>query len=557
MNMTVTSKLVPTFVLWLALVFNAGADPLSELPAQWQDRLQAIPETDISGAEPGVRETLRAARQETVELMEGLTIDKSALALSFGNLGNLYQLYNVHTLAEQCYANARGLEPGNFRWAYYAAYLALSAGRIEQAIERLGDAGRLNPDYPPLALRLGQASYELNRLDQAREQLQRAAEVPGLRAAALYYLGQIALLERNYPLAVEQLETALTIDPEASQLHYPLARAYRGIEKVEQARKQLARRGKQMPAIEDPLVLELKALEKGARRFYARGMQEVERGEYEKGVQSFRSGLAKDPDNLNARVSLARSLFLAGETEQAKTALEQVLQQAPDQRLANFLMGVLLDSRGQSEAAAGYYAAVLKRDPEHAGASFFLANQLLLNHRFEEAAIHYQVASAPGADNPFALLYQLVALRHAAEGDNKILERVEKAREQHPELQMLTYAQARLLAVSREVADPARALNLAQGLAMSFGIPPYLEALALAFAAGGDYPQAISIQNQLIAGAAWMGSDAEQARLQKMLDLFSEGRIPVDPWPEDAPMLSPQPIDASSVFREYPSPVPF
>jgi len=286
-------------------------------------------------------------------------------------------------------------------------------------------------------------------------------------------------------------------------------------------------------------------------------MQEIERGEYEKGVQSFRSGLAKDPDNLNARISLARSLFLAGETQQAKTTLEQVLQQAPNQRLASFLMGVLLDSQGQSETAVGYYAAVLKRDPEHVGASFFLANHLLLNHRFKEAALHYEVASAPGADNPFALLYQLVALRHAGEEDRKILERIEKAREQHPELQMLTYAQARLLAVSRDVADPARALNLAQGLAMSFGIPPYLEALALAFAASGEYQQAISIQTQLIAGAAWMGSDSEQARLQTTLDLFNEGRLPVEPWPEDDPILSPQPIDASSVFREYPSPLPF
>jgi len=262
-----TRQHVPVFLLGCLLVCCASADPLSELPAQWQDRLQAVPGADISGAEPAVQRTLQAARLETGELLEGPTNDSTALALSFGNLGNLYQLYDVHTLAEQCYANARDLEPDNFRWAYYAAYLALSNGRIEQAIERLGDAGRLNPDYPPLLLRLGQANYELNRLDQAREQLQHAVEEPGLRAAALYYLGQIALLERDYPLAVERLEKALNIDPDASQLHYPLARAYRGIDKIEQARKQLARRGRQMPAIEDPLVLDLKALKKGGPSF--------------------------------------------------------------------------------------------------------------------------------------------------------------------------------------------------------------------------------------------------------------------------------------------------
>jgi tetratricopeptide (TPR) repeat protein len=514
---------------------------------------------DVSGAEAIARKALQQSRERVAALLQDPAPDSRALAWAFGELGNLYQLYNVHTLAEQCYANARALDPDSFRWAYYAAWLALSDGRLQQALERLQQAAHLNPDYPPIQLRLGQAWYDLNRPEKAKQALQRAAQTPGLRAAALYYLGQIDLLERHYPEAAERFREALSLDSEASQLHYPLARAYRAMGDADSARDQLALRGRQMPVVDDPLVRELEALEKGARSLFARGLREVEQSAYQAGAQLFREGLERDSGNLNARLSLSRALYLAGEHAAARAELERVLSKDSEQVLGNFLLGLLQESKGKSDLATERLEKVLQIDPGHAGAHFFLANLLMRKAHFRSAAEHYAAALEGGQDNPPARLMRLVALYRSGEPEAQIMAELQREVAQHPQQQMLQYAAVRMLALSQneQVRDPSRALELARALAMSFAIPPHLEVLALAQAADGQFEQAINLQEQLISGAAWMGPGPNLERLQRTLDAFRDQRLPAEPWPEDDPMLLPPPIDAQLVFREYPAAVPY
>lgn len=551
------SKLLGCLIgLLIAACGPAWADPLSEPPAHWQGKLRGIPEADISGAEPSARKALDEAREKTAELITSAASDPAELAWAFGNLGNLYQLYDVHTLAELSYINAQVLEPDNFRWAYYIGYLAFSDGRMQSAIDWFEKAAQFDPDYPALGLRLGRAWYELSDFEQAREVLEGVDGAPGLRAAALYYLGQIDLLERDYERAVERFQLALTIDPQASRIHYPLARAYRALGDAEGARRQLALQGPEMPSLEDPLVQELKALETGARPHYIRAMEQVEQGEYQAAAESFRQGLERDPENGNARISLSRTLYLAGEPNQARQGLEQVLSATPHKVLALFLMAVLLDGAGDRDQAETLYRRVLGIDPQHAGAHFFLANKLLRQGKHREAAEHYAFA---GADNPPARLYRLVALYRSGQSQVVVRDELQAESSQHPNLQMLQYALVRLLALSQdpEVRDPALAVTLATELVMGFAIPPYLEALALAQGAAGDFEQAIALQNQLLAGAVWMGAGPYQDQLQAVLEGFERGQLPDQPWPEHDPILTPQPLDPAAVFREYPSAVPY
>jgi tetratricopeptide (TPR) repeat protein len=546
-------------ILTLACCGVVWADPLSELPSHWQEKLKSVPEADISGAEPVVQQTLTSARKQTAELLADATAEAGTLAREFGNLGNLYQVYNIHALAESCYANAQTLQPDSFRWHYYSAYLGLSDGRVRQGIERLERAAALDPGYPPLQLRLGKAWFDLNELDKSRRVLERAAEKRGLRAAALYYLGQIELLQRNYPKAIEWFKEALTIDPQASQIHYPLARAYRAAGDAQRAREHLALRGKQMPHIEDPLVLELDALQRGARPFYGRAMQAIKGGDYQAAVDAFRLGLEKDPDNINARISLARTLYLAGEQAQARQALEQITRDVPDNTLAAFLLAVQLEASGESDRAVALYQKVVSIDPQHAGAHYFLANRLMLERQFRQALSHYRATLAAEPENPPARLYHLVAMQRGGEPEQVLREEMEREFRQHHEEPMLKYAHARLLAASQDqrVRNPARAMELGMELVDSYPIPPHLEVLALAYAASGDFGQAINLQNQLIEGAYWMGDEPYRVRLQATLEGFESGKLPASFWPEDDLILTPQPVNAALVIKEYPASLPY
>ena len=79
----------------------------------------------------------------------------------------------------------------------------------------------------------------------------------GLRAAALYYLGQLDLLQRDYGAARDHLSEALTLNPEASEVHYPLAQAYRQLGEPALAREHLDKFERREPTADDPLVSEL------------------------------------------------------------------------------------------------------------------------------------------------------------------------------------------------------------------------------------------------------------------------------------------------------------
>ena len=550
-----------TICIWLlgGIVGNASGDALSELPMHWQELLQAVDETDISGAEPAVLQTLAEARQGTAALLVDPGATGRQLSREYGALGNLYQVYKVPALAEQCYANARTLAPDDFRWAYYAAYLALEGGRVRQSVDRFEQAARLDPAYAPVQLHLGKAWYELNELEKARDALQAAAGNKGLRAAALYYLGQIDLLERDFPSAIDRLQEVLKLDPRASAAHYPLARAYRAAGDAGRAREHLALRGEELPRVDDSLQLELQALQTGGRPFFASAMQAIEQGDYPAAAEAIRQGLERDPDNLNAQVSLGRAQYLAGQREQAGQTLRRVLARDPGQVLAGFLLGVLQDAEGDSSAAESAYRRVLQLDSEHAGAHFFLANQLMHQERYSQAASHYRSALATGQQNPFASLYLVVAGHRAGKPEAETLSGLRQELERHPELRLLDYALVRLLASCHDplLRDPPLALQLASDLVAAIPAPPHLEALALAQAASGDFEQAIALQNQLLAAALWMGAGSGLQRLQETLQGFEERRLPEDPLPADDPLLTPPPVDAHSVFREYPSPVPF
>lgn len=543
--------------LWCGM---AAADSLSELPAAWQDRIEALPEVDISGAEPVARKAMADVRSGVNALLAGTDVDveASALADRFGELGNLYQIYDIHTLAENAYANARSLEPGNFRWAYYAAYLAFSGGRIEQAVTRFREAAKLNPGYAPVQLRLGQCWYEQNLLAQAVPALEAAAKVPEIRGGALYLLGQIDLLERRYEQAITRFKQVLTMDPEADQVHYPLARAYRAVGDGQRAREHLALQGRRAPRVEDPLVLELAALKKGARPLYQRAMGEVEAGDYSAAVKTFHEGLDRDPDNLNARISLARAQYLAGLRDESQGTLEEVSVRDPKRLLALFLLGVLRDAEGDGIGAIDYYRRVIELDPTHPGAYFFLANRLLREGDYPEASRHYAASLAGDSENPPARFYALIAGHRAGQPESDIASRLKAEVQGHPEQQMMKYAYSRLLAGSADpgVRDPREALALAQELANSLPIPPHIEALAYAEAASGNFTQALEIQEQLVA-MAWMAPASVQEELLSAVEDYERKRVPKVFWAPDDPLLMPPPVDAVMVFREYPSPVPF
>ncbi len=559
-------RLAPTTASWLAglallaVPFASPADAVSELPEQWQPRLQAVPEADISGVENVGQDSITQTRARLAARLGEEPADNAELAEGYASLAALYQLFRIDAAAALCWDNARQLQPDAFRWHYYAGYLALTRGQSTRALELLEQARALDPAYPALDLRLGQLWLETNRLPQAQAALERAANTPGLRAAALYYLGQLELLQRDYGAARDHLSEALTLNPEASEVHYPLAQAYRQLGEPTLAREHLDKFERREPTAEDPLVSELEQVLRTSRSDFGQGMRALRERNYESAIQHFSAGLEIDPDNLAARVSYARVLYLGGQTDAAEQQLHTVLERDPRQPLAQLLLGVLAQARAESGQAAARYRAVLELDPRHDGAHFFFANLLFNQGRYAQAAEHYGSALAVNPDIPPARLLQLVARHRAGQAEQETAQQLEQLLALHPEQPELKYALIRLRALSADpaVRDSVRALNLANELAPGQPTPANIQALALAAAADGQFDQAARLQQQVVDMLGWMTGAAQSQAIRDTLDAYQEGVMPTQAaWPDDDPLLSPPPLNPVEPFRDYPAPVPF
>ena len=558
--MTPFLPLRAALLLWIAASsVHALADALSEPPGRWHGTLVPVAEVDISGAERLMQQAITEARAEIAVLLESPDADPVSLAGAYGRLGALFLLVEVEAQADACFRTARELEPKEFRWPYYAGHLAMTAGNTEQALAYLESARELDPEYPTLYLRLGKVQLDRGELAAARAALEKIVDTPGLAAAANYYLGQMANLERRFEDAVAHLKKALEADPNATGVHYPLAQAYRALDENELARKHLDRFEAKTPQAEDPLLEQLQEAFKRSLPAFHKGINAIRQGEYATAAARFAEGLAIDPENVPARVSYARALYLSGRMEKAEEELASALAAKPNELFANFLLGVLLQQQGKPGGAADYYRRSLSIDPGHAGALFYLANLDFNAGRYAEAAAGYAKALAADREIPPARLLELIARLRAGEPEADIAKRLTDLSAQYPEDSMLRYALSRLLAAAADTSlrAPDEALQIASQLTLLQPIPPHQRALALAYAAAGHLEEAAHTQRQAIAMAAWMAPPAERAVMQAELDAYERGELPKPVWPEGDPLFSTPPFDPVAPFRDYPVSVPY
>ena len=152
------------------------------------------------------------------------------------------------------------------------------------------------------------------------------------QVAAIAGLGTIALRRDQYRNAINAFEAALRIQPEATQLHYRLAMAYRNLGDRGKATLHLGKSGKRIPSSFHPWIELMKAREKGAAYYVRVGRNAATSGDYRKAMAVYGLALEIDPENLAALYNLAATSLLMGNRQRASAYLEQALALAPDDR---------------------------------------------------------------------------------------------------------------------------------------------------------------------------------------------------------------------------------
>ncbi len=536
-----------------------GAQGAAESPSVSRDTppseaagggLIEIPRPDLEPLEDAVREQIRAGEHALDAAVKAagdhpadlVSPASRSMALRFGEQGKLYHAYRLRNAAEACYLNAQRLLPDDHRWPYYLAHLYLEDRTTERAVTGFRRALALRPAYPPALLHLARTYYGRGQPELAEPILRRMLSHNPRSAPALVVLGKLAAEHGDHRAAAEHFEAALRIDPEASEIHYPLGLAYRGLGDLERARHFLERRGGGKAEIDDPLLDELEALAGGMRLHQNRGAEAFLQGRYAAAAEHYRQAAFAAPDNAQAQANLASALTLLGRLDEARSHYQEALRIEPAHAAANRNYGTLLAQLGDDERAIVHYRKGLAADPGNSDGHYNLGNALRRQGRFEEAARHYRSAGEidprrRGAHLGLALsLIKLERWRRAAEV-------LEAAHATFPDDHPLTKTLARTLACSPSgaVRDGRRAHHLGRLLLDAETTLDHVETLAMALAELGHLEQAITLQRQALDAARGVRRPDLISRLSANLERYRAGRPCRAPWPPDDPVLAPGP----------------
>jgi tetratricopeptide (TPR) repeat protein len=520
------------------------ATPQSSDTASRTRTLLPIPRPTPS-TDPAVKQQIEEAWSEFEEVAGKKGASQEELASAYGHMGMIYHAYGFVDAAAVCYRNAHSLAPREFRWPYYYGRLYQDEGETKNAITYLKIALELRPDEIAVLVNLAQTYQADGQSEPAKGLFEKAVAIDPSQAAAQAGVGEIALSRGDFALAIRSLEAALKFQPEATNLHYPLAMAYRKMGDVTNALSHLQKKGSGKPTIPDPLMDKVTDLRRGQRELWIQGNKALAEGRLADAIRIYEEMLATaDKADPIPRIHLGIAMAQAGDLKGAVEQYQQVLRMTPGNPVAHYNLGVLsLELKSEREALNHFNAAV-DLDPGFRLAHFQMANVLMREDRFAEAASHYQRAIELGLGNEFVRLMKAMALvrtRRYTEARTELDNGVAAL----PESTDLALALARLLAAcpDKSLRDGPRALRLVEQLLKSNSSRDFdlLETYGMALASVGKFKQAANLQSQMITDLEKMKRNDVAAELEGNLGRYEHGETCALPWRDNDPIFSPQP----------------
>ena len=522
-----------------------------------------LPIVDLSEAESQVVEKIHRLGQAIQ--------NRPQSARDWSRLARTYHAHRMYEPAVTSYKQAARYAPEDFRWPYLAGIARQQLDFLAAApfFER---AAALNPDSSGFYINYGNLLNRLNRVDDAREQYEKAIAIDNRATHALYGLAQLVLLEGDTVAAIDLLERGASIARHHGEIHQLLAQLYQrqGEEDKATEAEQLARFYRISTRTPDPVVeaMETEAVDaesyslRGAR-FAGRQMYKEAEYQFRK-VLEYRSGrpqdfanlgaalgrlkrldeaavyfemaLAIDPEHVETLINYGIALSRRGDQEAAVEYFLRAIDADPNDADAWHNLGLARKRQGRTGGAVQAYREALDRDPVHAEAQNNLAGILYAAGQHDEAIARWRTAVEINPSNLPAVINLSTALTTRGEHAEAI--RLLRASYRViPESRDLRYRLAAQLATAPNPADrnAPEALNLARSLFEEAPSQPrYTDLAAIVFAAIGDFDQAVRLEQRAVQQAERAGDEALVRELRYREQMFRAGSPYVQQGPADA-----------------------
>ena len=486
---------------------------------------------DLSKAAASVQTQVRDRHSALLPMIAKGSTPPGELAAAYGEMGKLLMAAQYLDAAEPFFLNAQTLNAGDVRWPYYLGQLYRTQGELEKSVRLFERALDLQPDDVAALVWLGDVYLSLGRVDEAEPLFAKALSREPKSLSARFGLGRAALAREDYARAASYLEEVLAQDPEAAGAHYPLATAYRGLGRLEEAEAHLKQREEHEILPADPLMVELGELLESPQAYESRGIRALNREDWTGAAALFRKGLVLAPDNPALRHRLGTALYMLGDRRGAREEFDAVVKTTPDHRLAQYSLGVLLQADGRHGEAIERFTAALQSRPAYTEARLRLAASLRKSGRARESLGHYEQILATTPDLTEAR-FGLVSAYAELGSYREARARLEEGAKAYPAKMVFAHGLARLLAAAPDerVRDGPRAMALVQELLKQGRTVDLGATMAMAYAEIGRFPEAAALQRDLIAAAEKNGLKDVVPRLKENLGLYERSEPCRTPW---------------------------
>ncbi len=497
---------------------------------------------------PAVREQYQSLRADLDRALR----ESAPAAEPMGKLGLWHHTYQLSEGAEAAYLEARRLAPEEPRWAYYLGMLYAALGRTAEARSELQAALAITPDDVPTLVRLAELELADGEIPRAVEHLEQALASDPECVRAMVALAEAMEARGDDQRAVETLAAARQLQPGSAQVRHSLARAFRRVGEIDQAAALLALAEPEASPndarMRDPLGSRLRTLDVGLQGNLRRARAGERRGRPQAALQSYRRAKAADPDSIEARLGVARSLASLGRVDRSIEELRAALEDHPENPRLYSALASRLAAEDRREEARELFDAALAINPESRPALRGLGDLQAGSGDTEGALASFQKARSLGLTPELAHRHALALIRLGRHA--QALRALEEDSERVGPDRSLELLLARLLAASptAEVRDGEYALKLArEALDAAPGLDA-AEVSVIALAELGDLPAAAAGQRLLVEAVQRAGRDDLLALMEQRARLFESGRPLRDPVPAgealDAIFVDPAALEA-------------
>ncbi|MHC4397420.1 MAG: tetratricopeptide repeat protein [Planctomycetota bacterium] len=458
--------------------------------------------------------------------------------------------------SETLFKHAINVTQNNFTMHYNYGKVLADRGRFEDAVVHFNKALQINPQDYDARNNKGLALLDLKKYGEAMACFEEALEFRPGHYKTILNMGMVMARQGRLNEAVKRFKTVLQIKPHLPRAHYSLGLAFTQTDRLDDALRHLTKAlfielgladtDSDQPIVYDPYIEIDKIIEHstGPLKFepnyaaanYVLGEAMFKSGRIKDALRCWNVAALLEPDNHKTHNSLGEAFYKLGKTNQAIEHWAEALRLNPDAGVSYFNLGQVFAEQNKLDEAVKHFNEALRIKPRWPVVRCNLGNIYHRQGRFDLAIKQYAEALRFQSDSLDARLglartfTQMGKPKAAVENYYRILKRKPNRIDVLDDLAWILASDP-----DADVRNPADALKFARRACelTKYEQPEKLDTLAAAYAAAGNFSEAIRTAEKAVQLAETAGNNELIRQINSRLQLYKAGR----PYRRNSPII--------------------